>query len=217
LHRASTPNKHVESQYAPFSAKAALAVAGMIGGFEPVNAGLLDMPMGPQSAIQHIQFGTPALPPMAYTMFCLRYENECRTKPLFRGGPVRLTEERWANLKQVNQTVNRSIIPESKELSLAGETWLINPDRGYCRDYAVTKRHELLNRGWPSGALLLSEVVTNWGKHHLVLVVRTRSGDLLLDNLTPQIKPWARAPYRWVRIQMPNRPRLWTKIAGRGE
>ena len=114
-----------------------------------------------------------------------------------------------------NQTVNRSIIPESKEPSLADETWLINPDRGDCNDYAVTKRHELLNRGWPSGALLLSEVVTNWGKHHLVLVVRTRSGDLVLDNLTPQIEPWTRAPYRWVRIQMPNRPQLWTTIAGR--
>jgi predicted transglutaminase-like cysteine proteinase len=151
------------------------------------------------------------------TIFCLRYEDECRTKPLFRGGPVRLTEQRWANLKRVNQTVNRSIIPESNELGPAGETWSINPDRGYCSDYAVTKRHELLNRGWPSGALLLSEVVTNWGKHHLVLVVRTRSGDLVLDNLTPQIKPWARVPYRWVRIQMPNHARLWTTIAGRGE
>ena len=70
---------------------------------------------------------------------------------------------------------------------------------------------------WPSGALLLSEVLTRWGKHHLVLVVRTRSGDLVLDNLTPQIKPWARAPYRWVRMQMPNSPRLWTTIADRGE
>jgi predicted transglutaminase-like cysteine proteinase len=186
-------------------------------GFEPVNAGQLDIPMEPQSAIQHVQLGTPTLPPMAYTMFCLRYKDECRTEPLFRGGPVRLTEERWADLKQVNQTVNRSIIPESQELGAAVESWLINPHRGDCNDYAVSKRHELLNRGWPSGALLLSEVVTNWGKHHLVVVVRTRSGDLILDNLTPQIKPWARAPYRWVRIQMPNSPRLWTTIADRGE
>ena len=92
---------------------------------------------------------------------------------------------------------------------------MINPDRGDCNDYAVSKRHELLKRGWPAGALLLSEVVTNSGEHHLVLVVRTRSGDLVLDNLTPQIKPWSRAPYRWVRIQMPNQTRLWATIAGR--
>jgi predicted transglutaminase-like cysteine proteinase len=63
---------------------------------------------------------------------------------------------------------------------------------------------------------LLSEVVTNSGEHHLVLVVRTRSGDLVLDNLTAQIKPWSRVPYRWVRIQMPNESRLWATIAGCG-
>jgi predicted transglutaminase-like cysteine proteinase len=189
----------------------------MTVGFEPVNAGQLDMPIEPQPTIQHIQFGIPTLPPMAHTIFCLRYEDECRTKPLFRGGAVRLTRKRWADLKQVNQTVNRSIIPERQEPGPAVESWLINPPRGDCNDYAVSKRHELLNRGWASGALLLSEVVTNWGKHHLVVVVRTQSGDLILDNLTPEIKPWERAPYSWVRIQMPGSPWLWTTIADRGE
>ena len=101
------------------SAKAALAVAGMFVAFEPVNAGQLNMPTEPQSAIQHIKFETPTLAPMAYTMFSQRYKNECRTRPLFRGGSVRLNAERWADLKQVNQTVNRSIIPESKELEVA--------------------------------------------------------------------------------------------------
>jgi hypothetical protein len=87
LRPASTADRYAgESQYAPFSTKAALVVAEVMIGFEPVNAGQLDMPMGPQSVIQHIQFGSPTLPPMAYTMFCLRYEDECRTKPLFRGG-----------------------------------------------------------------------------------------------------------------------------------
>jgi predicted transglutaminase-like cysteine proteinase len=189
----------------------------MIVGFEPVNAAPLGKPMEPHSAIQHVPFETPTLPPMAYTLFCLRYEDECRTGPQFRGGLVRLTAERLAVLKQINQTVNRSIIPASTELGSGLENWLINPDRGDCNDYAVTKRHELLDRGWPSGALLLSEVVTNWGKHHLILVVRTRGGDLVLDNLTPVIRPWARVPYRWVRIQMPNHARLWTTIPNRGE
>jgi hypothetical protein len=58
--------------FAFFSAKAALTVAAMIVGFEPVNAVPLDMPVGPQSANQHVKFETPTLPPMAYTMFCQR-------------------------------------------------------------------------------------------------------------------------------------------------
>lgn len=197
---------------------AALAIAGMFVGLESVYAEPVDMPREPQlTRTQHIRFETPTLPPMAYTMFCLRYADECRTQPLFRGGLVRLTGERWVILKQINQTVNRSIIPEDAELSSGVEAWLINPDRGDCNDYAVTKRHELLKRGWPSGALLLSQVVTGWGKHHLILVVRTRSGDLVLDNLTPVVKPWARVPYRWVRIQIPSEHRLWTTIADRNE
>jgi predicted transglutaminase-like cysteine proteinase len=105
--------------------------------------------------------------------------------------------------------------PERNELGLAAETWVINPARGDCNDFAMSKRHELLNRGWPARTLLLSEVITNSGEPHLVLVVQTRSGDLVLDNLTPQIKPWSRAPYRWARIQMPNTGQLWATIAGR--
>jgi predicted transglutaminase-like cysteine proteinase len=194
----------------------AAAVAAMIAGLQSANAGLLGMPMGLQSAIQHIKFETPTLAPMAYTQFCLRYAEDCRPRITFRGGPVRLTAERWDDLKKVNKRVNQDIVPERNELGLAGETWLISPDRGDCNDYAVTKRHELLDRGWPARVLLLSEVVVNSGEHHLVLVVRTKSGDLVLDNLTSQIKPWLRVPYRWVRIQQPTNTRLWATISGGG-
>jgi len=186
-------------------------IAAGLTWFEPVHARLLGMPMGLQSAIQRIKLETPTLPPMAYTQFCLRYRDECRTRPMFRGGPVRLTEDRWGDLREVNQMVNREIAPERNELGLAGEQWVINPVRGDCNDYAVSKRHELLARGWPARALLLSEVVVNSGEHHLILVVRTTSGDLVLDNMTSQIKPWSRVPYRWVRMQMPN-SKLWTTI-----
>jgi predicted transglutaminase-like cysteine proteinase len=198
------------------STLAAIAAAVTIAGFQHADAGLLGMPMGLQSAIQHIKFERPTLAPMAYTEFCLRYEDECRSRMTFRGGPVRLTEERMADLKEVNRAVNGDIVPERNEGGLAAETWLISPDRGDCNDYAVTKRHELLDRGWPARALLLSEVVVSDGEHHLVLVVRTKSGDLVLDNLTSQIRPWSRVPYRWVRVQMPNNARLWATVAGRG-
>lgn len=66
----------------------ALAAAATIAGFQAANAGFLGMPIGLQSAIRHIRFETPTLPPMAYTMFCLRYEDQCRAKPIFRGGCV---------------------------------------------------------------------------------------------------------------------------------
>jgi predicted transglutaminase-like cysteine proteinase len=193
---------------------AAVAAAAIIGACQPAGAGLLGMPIGLLSAIQHIKFERPTLAPMAHTMFCLRYERECRARPPFRGGPVLLTDERWADLREVNRIVNRDIVPEPNELGLAAETWLINPRYGDCNDFAVSKRHELLKRGWPARALLLAEAVTKSAEHHLVVVVRTKSGDLVLDNLTPQIRPWSGTPYRWVRIQMPHNPRHWAAVAG---
>lgn len=188
------------------------AVLAVIGGVQWAGAALLTAPGTPQATLTHIKRGRPALPPFSYTMFCVRYEAECRPRRFFRGGPVRLTKERWAELKAINRAVNRAIAPHPKELGLAGEQWIVNPDRGDCNDYAVSKRHELLQRGWPARALLLSEVVTSSGDHHLLLVVRARTGDLVLDNLASEIKSWSQVPYGWVRMQMPSDSRLWATI-----
>jgi predicted transglutaminase-like cysteine proteinase len=194
----------------------AVAVAMMAAGTPSAGAGRLGTPTTSQAALRRIELGRPTLPPLAYTMFCLRYEAECRSRRGFRGGPVRLTDERRADLLEVNRLVNLAIVPVLNDLGLAGEAWSINPDRGDCNDYAVSKRHELLRRGWPARALLLSEVIVTSGEHHLVLLVRTRSGNLVLDNLALEIKLWSRVPYRWLRIQVPSSHQLWATINGKG-
>lgn len=195
---------------------AAAAVAVMIGGVQWASAALLTVTTPPQAPLAHIKLGRPMLPPVTFTIFCLRYLAECRPRRSFRGGPIRLTEKRWGDLREINRTVNLAIEPARNDLGLAGETWTINPVRGDCNDYAVSKRHELLQRGWPARVLLLSEVVAGSGEHHLVLLVRTRSGDVVLDNLTAQIKPWWRTPYRWVRTQSPGRDGLWAAVGQEG-
>jgi predicted transglutaminase-like cysteine proteinase len=192
------------------------AIAIVIGGIQWARAALLVTPRAPQASLSYIQLGRPVLPPLTYTIFCLRYQAECRPRRFFRGGPILLTEKRWADLREINRTVNLAIEPVRNELGLAGEAWTINPARGDCNDYAVSKRHELLRRGWPSRVLLLSEVIVDSGEHHLVLLVRTRSGDLVLDNLTPQIRPWSQTPYRWIRVQSPGRDRLWAAVGREG-
>jgi len=98
---------------------------------------------------------------------------------------------------------------------LRGEKWLLHPTSGDCNDYAVTKRHDLIAKGWPARSVLLSEVVTIWGEHHLVVVVRTFSGELVLDNLTGHILQWSKKPYRWVRIQTPRNPNYWASLGDR--
>jgi predicted transglutaminase-like cysteine proteinase len=169
---------------------------------------------GLKSAATHIQLDEPTLPPFAHTRFCLQFPADCEIRgTAFGGGQVEMTPARLQQLLDVNGTVNRSIQPERKAPSVVAARWQIEPQRGDCNDYAITKRHELLDLGWPSSALLLAEVVTRWGEHHLVLVVRTNVGDLVADNLSPHILAWSAAPYRWVRIQSPRDPGFWFRVA----
>jgi predicted transglutaminase-like cysteine proteinase len=153
------------------------------------------------------------LPPIGYSRFCLNYPDDCRVHGIdFRLRNIALTPDRWNELNTVNQQVNRHIAPEVTSGDGLTEQWLIAPLAGDCKDYAITKRHELLVRGWPSRALLLLEVVISDGEHHLVLVVRTKDMDLVLDNLDDDVRLVAMA-YRQnqrVRIESPQNPSLWT-------
>jgi predicted transglutaminase-like cysteine proteinase len=179
------------------------------------TASIESFPNVQRHGIQTIRFDVSVLPPMAFTQFCLKYADECKPQPLlFRGGRFRLTAQRRAELVNVNRSVNSSILPERNEAGLAGEKWLLGPAFGDCNDYAVTKRHQLIARGWPARAVLLSEVVTVTGEHHLVAVVRADDGDLVLDNLTNRIMPWFQTPYQWLRIQTPKNPIYWASISG---
>jgi len=93
------------------------------------------------------------------------------------------------------------------------DRWTIAPTLGDCNDYAVTKRHELVADGLPARALRLSVVKTASGIGHLVLVVTTNKGDLVLDNLTDAIRPWQRTSYQWLKIQSAEDARFWYAIA----
>ncbi|AMN43770.1 transglutaminase-like cysteine peptidase [Rhodoplanes sp. Z2-YC6860] len=178
---------------------------------------LLGLPKALRPQLDSIPLAASTLAPMAHTVFCLRYPKDCEiSKIAFRGGAFDLTSERWDDLRAVNAEVNRSIRPERNLEGLAGEKWIINPKSGDCNDYAVSKQHKLLARGWPSRTLLLAEVVTNWGEHHLVLVVRTNAGDFVLDNLRSSVVPWSKTGYRWLRMQSPRNPKFWQTVRAVG-
>ena len=191
-----------------------LAALAAVTVASPVRAGFIGLPHMLAPQLQKIAFAAPALPPFAYTRFCMQYPADCiGSHNHFRPRPIALTEARLAELGEVNRNVNRSIRFERNDGGIASERWVISPKAGDCNDYAVTKRHELIARGWPARALLLAEVVTSWGEHHLVLVVRTRGGDLVADSLNYEIKPWSQARYQWVRIQTPAKPTFWATVA----
>jgi predicted transglutaminase-like cysteine proteinase len=178
------------------------------------EAATFDSPAAPLTRLIDFQV-TPTLPPIGYSLFCLHHLDDCRIHRIdFRRRNIRLTWERWNELNDVNRAVNNSILAEFKPGNVATENWLIWPQTGDCKDYAITKRHELLARGWPSRSLLLSEVVIPSGEHHLLLVVRVKNGDLVLDNLSDIIRSAAmtHGDYFWVRIQSPQNPMFWMRV-----
>jgi predicted transglutaminase-like cysteine proteinase len=75
--------------------------------------------------------------------------------------------------------------------------------------------HELLQGGLPANALRLAVVKTAAGIGHLVLLVATTKGDLVLDNLTETIRTWQNTDYHWLKIQSARDPKLWyeTKVS----
>jgi predicted transglutaminase-like cysteine proteinase len=159
-----------------------------------------------------IEGASPTLAPFQHVRFCLRYPSDCKSNPA-DNDRIELNTKISAVLKRVNHGVNMSIVPILKSYgSNLGDGWTVAPGAGDCNDYAVTKRHELLERGLPSKALRLSVVTTPSGIGHLVLVIATTKGDLVLDNLTEAIRPWQNTDYHWLKIQSPTDARFWYEV-----
>ncbi len=82
------------------------------------------------------------------------------------------------------------------------------PTAGDCEDIALLKRRDLIEKGWPVGALLMTVVRQANGEGHAVLTVLTDRGDLVLDNLKssdPGVERDA-LPVRQTAIGVQQRP-----------
>jgi predicted transglutaminase-like cysteine proteinase len=161
-----------------------------------------------------ISESSPTLSPFQHVRFCMRYPTDCKSDPA-GSMTVELTAETLETMQRVNRDVNASIMPVAKSDAIADGGWTISPASGDCNDYAVTKRHELVQKGLPANALRLAVVKTQSGIGHLVLVVSTSKGDLVLDNLSETILPWQLTKYHWVKIQSSNDARFWFEVKPR--
>lgn len=154
-----------------------------------------------------------ALPPIGHVDFCRRHGGDCRPAPS-RSNRVVLDAQRWEELQEVNDLVNRSIAPVT-DLDLYGrlEHWAYPRTAGDCEDYVLLKRKLLIDGGWPQGALLITVVRDELGEGHAVLTVRTTSGDVILDNKRPDILTWNASTYSFVKRQSYSDPTVWMSLA----
>ncbi len=152
-------------------------------------------------------------PPHGFVAFCQEDPSECRASStsvkLVTSSPTRLRE-----LDEVNRWVNQSITPQT-DFDHYGvkEYWTIPTDgKGDCEDYALLKRHMLVQRGWPASALLITVVLDENKEGHAVLTASTQAGDLILDNRSKEIRLWTKTPYEFVMRQSSRNPQMWVYL-----
>lgn len=153
-----------------------------------------------------------SLPPIGHVGFCKANPNDCE-----RVGPkrarVELTLKRKADLRAVNDLVNRMVRPVS-DMALYGrvEHWAYPDGMGDCEDYVLLKQRLLMERGWPKSALLITVVRDENNEGHAVLTARTSLGDYLLDNKRAEIMTWNESSYTFVKRQSDRDPKEWISL-----
>ena len=149
-------------------------------------------------------------PPSGFVRFCEKNPGECvansTVETRIAASPQRLRE-----LDQINRGVNQSITPETDlEHYGVNEYWTLPADgKGDCEDDALLKRHDLVQLGWPSSALLMTVVIDENGEGHAVLTARTEAGDFILDNKVNDVRLWSKTPYHFLLRQSSLNPRGW--------
>ncbi len=154
----------------------------------------------------------PAQPPHGFVRFCEETPRECSPdqKPEAR---FDASAERLRELDAINREVNQAITPATDlEVYGVNEYWTLPKTRGDCEDYALLKRHKLIEKGWPVSAMLMTVVRDEKGEGHAVLTARTVQGDFILDNKSEDVKVWTTTPYQYVMRQSYLNPRVWVAL-----
>jgi predicted transglutaminase-like cysteine proteinase len=195
------------------SSLAALTIALTVAGPTAAGASETTTERAMRSATPaHLPEGRPMLAPMGYIVFCV--QNRAACMPSAGTDQVQLTGSRRSELFQVNRSVNRAITPRlDVGRGYSADKWDLEPATGDCKDFALTKRQRLVANGWPARSLRLATAQTASGEGHTVLVVRTDSGDVVLDNRRDSIMDWQSAGLWFVGIQSARNPKLWNRVA----
>lgn len=150
--------------------------------------------------------------PIGHYELCQKMPTECAVRT--KGNTVRhLTAATWAQLTQINISVNSAIRPATdEEMYGRPEVWSFPTTEGDCEDYVLLKRRLLIQQGWAAGSLLITVVRKPDGEGHAVLTVRTDRGELVLDNLRNDIRLWSDTEYSFVKRQSERNSGSWVSI-----
>ncbi len=152
--------------------------------------------------------------PYGWADFCTRRPDECRVDVL---DPVTVvaTLRVMRILAGVNADANAAIEPVSnfEHWGTLLDHWDYPLDgKGDCKIYALWKRKQLLDMGFPRQALLMTIVRDLEGNGHTILTVKTDRGDFILDNMVGEIRLWDATGYSFVKRQSQADPNVWVSV-----
>ena len=162
--------------------------------------------------------GEVAPPPDGFVRMCIDQPLLCTAANSSDEKAKPLTDRQLMRLaKKVNRRVNRQVRYQAD----VNETWT-RPEAteqpvGDCEDYAIEKRLELIDAGFPAASLHFAVGYIPEAGLHTVLLAEIGGRDVVLDNRTPWTMPWFKTSYIWVLRQSHNDPLIWHSTHGSSE
>ncbi len=153
--------------------------------------------------------------PSAYYELCRRAPADCPApQKLQKADRVIMDDAAAEAIVTMNQSINQAIRPVSDyERYGLGDFWEFPRDGvGDCEEYVIAKRAALLDMGFPESALLIGVALGVGSPYHAVLLVRTDSGEIVLDNLTDRVSPWRDSGLTFVVRQSALDSRRWVRV-----
>lgn len=157
----------------------------------------------------------------AHKDFCERNAAECDSSP-WQDTYLPVSKTLMELLKVVNADVNRRMIAMHDNSNYGRDFWTVPPEdengnmRGDCDDYTMTKR-SILSKFIPKAAMSVAfvEIHENgvYSQSHAVLVVRTLGGELVLDNLTNELKTPQQTGYKFIAMTEPYDQSQWRRVS----
>ncbi len=187
----------------------------LCGGLLPAGATDRADAYASADSLLHVSSGEATSVPFGWAELCARSENadDCNVASLAAADAV-MDERAWAIARRVNRAVNAAIEPVSDLENYGVAEYWGYPDngKGDCEDYVLLKRRQLIGLGFPREALLITVVRDLAGEGHAVLMLKTTSGDYILDNKVNSIRLWTQTGYHFVKRQAQENPNVWVSL-----
>ena len=182
----------------------ALAIA-VYGPFHSSSAGAV--PTGPIPLL--ISQGMTHAP-KGFGGLCAKYPWACSASKQRKLEPLAVIE----TARKIKTQVNREV-RGATDLQIYGviDKWLLPlAGKGDCEDFALLKKKRLIDAGIAPSDALMAVVLDRGSETHVVLVLRTPSGEYVLDNLTPSMLRIDATDHVFIAMQKPANPSRWELV-----